>query len=253
MFPVIQIGPIALQTPVLFIIVGFWFGLMLAEKLAVNSAINPNDLYNLVFTSLMFGGIGARLIFVLRYLETFILSPSNLFSLNPGLLDPAGGIAVGLVAAMIRGNRTKLPLWSTLDALTPLFAVILVAISLCRIASGDAFGIETSLPWGIYLWGAKRHPTQIYNFTISTFILSIIWVRMKTTTTTLNKPGSSFLLFLAMSSGTILFLEAFISSPLILFMNIRLFQVIAWLIMSLCFWGLLKKNRLEKIQGINHE
>jgi len=180
MFPVIKIGPIALQTPGVFIIVGLWFGLTLSEKLASYSRTNPNTIYNLVLTSLIFGLIGARVSFAIRFLESFINTPTNLFSLNPGLLDPSGGFAIGLVTALIIGKRKKLHPWKTLDSLTPLFAVLVVSISLSQFASGDAFGIETSLPWGINLWGAKRHPTQIYNFILSTIILGIIWHKMKT-------------------------------------------------------------------------
>jgi len=45
-----------------------------------------------------------------------------------------------------------------------------------------------------------------------------------------------------MSSSSVLFLEAYRSSPLILFMNIRIIQIIAWLIMGLSLWGFLKIN-----------
>jgi len=55
-----------------------------------------------------------------------------------------------------------LPLWPALDALTPGLAAVMIAIGLAHIASGDAFGSPADLPWAIQLWGARRHPTQIY-------------------------------------------------------------------------------------------
>ena len=123
MFPILQIGPAAVQTPGLILILSLWIGLTVAEKLASRFNTHPTDLYNIVFNALIFGVIGARLAYVLQYSEIFLEAPLNIFALNPGLLDPISGVAFGILAAIIYGNRKELPLWSTLDALVPFFGV----------------------------------------------------------------------------------------------------------------------------------
>ena len=55
MFPILQIGPLALQTPGLFIIIGIWLGLSTSERFASRFHIDPNQLYNLVLVSLLAG------------------------------------------------------------------------------------------------------------------------------------------------------------------------------------------------------
>jgi hypothetical protein len=49
MFPILQIGPLAIQVPGLIILAGLWLGLSLAERRAKKRESNPSVLYNLVF------------------------------------------------------------------------------------------------------------------------------------------------------------------------------------------------------------
>ncbi len=87
--------------------------------------IDPNTLNNLILIGLLSGR--ARLPAWCTQPATRLPSPParfSLFSLNPGLLDPLGGAVVGMIAALIYANRKKLGLLPTLDALTPLLAVM---------------------------------------------------------------------------------------------------------------------------------
>ena len=96
MLPTLQIGPLALQTPGLVIILGLWIGLTLAERISPEFKANPNVYFNLALTVMISGILGARLIYAARYLAVFKTTPLNLFSLNPGLTDPIGGIGAGI-------------------------------------------------------------------------------------------------------------------------------------------------------------
>jgi len=250
MFPILQIGPLAIQTPGLIIILGLWLGLSLAEFLAPRFNIESKFLYNLVFTAMVAGVIGARLFFVIRYFNIFWDSPLNLFSPNPGLLDPIGGAASSLVAGLIFVVRKQMDPWFTLDGLTPLVAVVMIAIGFAQLASGNAFGIETDLPWGIQLWGLKRHPTQIYNILSGIIILGFIRPTANKPNGPTPLPGSTFLRFTALTAGGQLFLETFRVGHGTIMGNIRITQVTAWVVLALSLWGLLKlKENLSKNIG----
>lgn len=237
MLPILQIGPLAIQTPGLFLLLGIWLGLNLAERLAPNFKVDANIIYNLVFFTLIAGILGARLGYALQSWEAFKTSPLSLISLNPGLLDPVSGLASGLVAAIIYGNRKSLSLWPTLDSLTPLFAVFAIGVALSNFASGNAFGMETKLPWGIDLWSAKRHPTQIYNALIAIFILWKIYPKGKEGDPDHKLRGTTFLEFLSLSAGARLFIEAFRGDST-LFLGLRSAQVLAWVILAISMWKL---------------
>ena len=250
MFPVLQVGPVAVQTPGLILLLGLWLGLSLAERLAPRYHVKPKSLYNLIFITLVAGIMGARILYAVKYINIFLNTPKNLISLNPGLLDPIGGIIIGFIAALIFGNRNRFSFWSTVDALTPLFSVFAIFFSLSQFASGDAYGIETRMPWGIFLWGLNRHPTQIYSVLASTLILGFVWRKSTTPEPKRNHPGHTFLTFVSLSSLARLFLEAFRGDSSILINNLRTDQVVCWIILALNLWGILKLNSSPGIDEI---
>jgi prolipoprotein diacylglyceryl transferase len=233
MLPILQLGPFAVQTPGLILLLGLWLGLTLAERLAPRFQSDPNTIYNLTFTALVAGVLGARLSYVLQYSDAFISSPISLVSLNPALLDPIGGAVIGVVAAIIYGNRKQLPLWSTLDAITPVFAVMGIALGLAHFASGDAFGSQTDLPWGIQLWGLKRHPSQVYEALLAGAILWGILPRGKPTSVL---AGGTFWRFLVLSAGARLLVEGFRGDSMTLDNGLRVAQIIAWIVLAISLW-----------------
>lgn len=235
MLPILQIGPLALPLAPLSLLLAIWFGLSLAEKFAPKRGVSAEALYNLTFTGLIAGLIGARLGYVFQYPNAFLESPLSLVSLNPGLLDPFAGCAAGMIGMLVFGQRAKLTFWKTLDALTPLLAVMAVGFAVAHIASGEAFGVETSLPWGIDLWGATRHPTQFYELIAAILILGMtsIWSR------TPNAPtGTIFLAFVALTAGSRLFLEAFRGDSVIILGGLRSAQIVSWLVLAAALAGL---------------
>ncbi len=246
MFPIFQIGPVALQVPGLVLLAGLWIGLTLSESRARRRGEDPGHLYNLVFISLITGVIGARLSYAATYPNAFTTNPRSLVSLNLGLLDPLAGALIAAAAAAIYLFRKNLPLWSTLDALTPLFAVMGIAVGISHFASGSAFGIPTQVPWGIQLWGATRHPSQIYEIMLATFTLIIImFLDRKSWSLT---PGNIFLSFISLSAVARLFLEAYRGDSILLDSGFRIAQVISWLVLAACLVLLgrhIQRNRLE--------
>lgn len=242
MLPVVQIGPLAIQTPGLMILLGLWLGLLLAERYAPRRGVHPNQVDNLVLVTLVSGLLGARLVYVGRYPAAFAASPLSLVSLNPGLLDWVGGAAIGLIAALIYGNRKKMPLLSTLDVLTPLLGVMAVALGLSHLASGNAFGAVTDLPWGVHLWGAKRHPSQVYEIVLAIFILGVFFPGRSAFLDW--KPGAYFFAFMASSSAGYLFLAAFRGDSTLIAGGVRLEQVYAWIILAVCLIALLWLDKI---------
>jgi len=235
MLPVVNIGPLALQTPGLILLIGLWIGLSLAEKFSAKRGMPPNLLYNLVFVVLVAGIIGARLAYLFRFPEAFARSPSSLFSLNPGLLDPIGGLAVGSICGAIYAQHKKLTFWQVMDALTPMLAVMAIALGLSHLASGAAFGATTQVPWAIDLWGAKRHPSQVYEIMAAMAILLVLWPGRWGQQ---EPAGRYFLLFVVLSTLAQLILEGFRGDSLLLPGGWRAAQVGAWLLLAASLWGL---------------
>ena len=143
-----------------------------------------------------------------------------------------------ILVGFIYGQRQKLPFWGTLDALTPLFAILAIGFTLAHLAAGTAFGSPTTLPWGIDLWNATRHPTQIYELITSLIIFGLIWFRKSD-----SSPGILFLNFTALTAGARLFLEAFRGDSMLVFGGLRLAQVVAWVVLAVALFTTDWRNR----------
>jgi prolipoprotein diacylglyceryl transferase len=245
MFPTLQLGPLALQVPGLVLLAGLWLGLTLSERRAKRHGENPGYLYNLVFIALIAGVIGARLSYAITYPSAFAANPLSLLSINPGLFDPFAGILIGVSAAVIYLYRKQLPLWSTLDALTPLFAVLAIAQGIAHFAAGSAFGSPTDLPWGIHLWGAIRHPTQIYEILLATITLLAVLLIDRFPLGQI--PGFTFLSFIALSAASRLFIEAFRGDSTLIGSGFRSAQVMSWLVLAACL--ALLGRRIQQVRS----
>jgi len=230
MLPILNIGPLAIQTPGLVWIIGLWIGLSLAERFAATHQVHPDRLSTASFVALAAGVVGARLAYVLQYPTAFVADPLGLVSPSPALLDPLGfwvGSGLGIIAY---AQRTRVSLIHLADALTPLLATVQIAAGVANLASGEAYGALTQLPWGIALWGTLRHPTQIYEILAGAAILWFIWPRRTLFT------GLRFWLFIAFSAGARLFLEAFRGDSTLLLGALRPAQLAAWLVLAISLW-----------------
>jgi len=216
----------------ILIVIAMWIGLSLAEKRTERYGVSKEQLNNAAFYSLFGYIIGGRLLFALANISAFSQSPLSVFSPNPDLFDPIGGLVVAVLVGLVYGQRQKLQLWGALDAMTPILAMLTIGLSLAHLAAGTAFGSQTALPWGIDLWNAIRHPSQIYELIASLSIFGWLWFRK-----TDSPNGLFFLSFIALTAGARLFLEAFRGDSTLIFGDLRLAQIVAWVTVAVSFFA----------------
>jgi phosphatidylglycerol:prolipoprotein diacylglycerol transferase len=207
----------------ILLLAALWIGLALAEKRTGRHGISKEALNNLVYYSILGYILGGRGLYALSHFSAFAQSPFSLFSPSPDLFDPLAALISSVLVAFIYGQQQKLSLRPTLDALTPFFATLAIGLSLTHLAAGTAFGSPTNSIWGVELWGATRHPSQIYELIASVLIFGLIWFRKSD-----SPPGVSFLTFAALAAAARLFLEAFRGDSTLVFGGLRLAQVVAW-------------------------
>jgi phosphatidylglycerol:prolipoprotein diacylglycerol transferase len=234
MLPIINIGPFALPLPELLLIMGVWLATLTLDKEASRRNLTANTLNNLVMIGLLAGIVGARLGYVLRHLDIYTDSLLDMFALNAHALSLGDGLLFGSLAALIYAQRKALSLWPTLDALTPGLALFAVFVGLSHLASGDAYGAPTSLPWSLEIWGAERHPSQIYEIVAA---LLVFWVIHRIRLAPAF-PGFLILSFTALSAASRVFLEAFRGDSEIVFNGLRSMQLAGLFVLLLGLIGL---------------
>ncbi|MBN2046489.1 MAG: prolipoprotein diacylglyceryl transferase [Anaerolineaceae bacterium] len=248
MIPFLRIGPLLLQLPGLALLFGVWVGGTVAEKEAKHLDLDPAMINNLVFLGIIAGLIGARLTYAVQYLQAFIEAPLNLFSLNPTTLSPAGGILVALVALVIYAGKKQLSPRALLDAFAPGVALFMVFFAISHFLSGDAFGAPTELPWGIQLWEAKRHPSQVYEFLAALAIFYVIWKKSPIQAGN----GANFFLMTALSALARLILEVFRGDSTLLAEGLRSAQVISLAVLLASLW-LMRWVYITQLRGSREE
>lgn len=222
MLPFVRVGPLLVQLPGLALLAGIWIGSDLVEREALRFRLNPGALLNLIIYGMIAGLLGARLLFALEHLNAYLVSPISLFAISGTALDGWGGLLVGLGVGFLYGRSKALPLRPSLDALAPGLAVFMIALSLADLLSGDGYGLPLDAPWAIYLWGAYRHPTQIYELLLAIGIL-IAW---RLTSRNEMASGGRFLLVVGLSSAARLFTEAFHADSAVTLGGFRLAQLL---------------------------
>jgi len=204
MLPILNIGPLALQAPLLILLAGLWLGISLSERVAGKASLPEGDIGNLLLVTLGTLILGARLVFVIQNFPLYFNAPLGIILPNPDTLALLEGSVLAVIAAVVYGQRKNLPLWETLDVLIPGVILFLMAAAGKDLASGAAYGTPSDLPWAIELWGVKRHPVQAYEFLIDAVFL-VLMLRLGVT----GRPGTRFFLGTALLAGGRLFVEGF--------------------------------------------
>lgn len=222
MLPVIQIGPLAVQTAGLVLVLGLWLAVELAGREAKRMDLGSGVIQNAGLYAILSGIVAARLAHVVQHWPIYRENLLGIVSLNPQTLTPVAGFVVGLLVAVVYLQRKEIPARPLFDAIAPGAAVFVAALALANLANGTAFGVETRVPWAIEMWEARRHPVQVYELIAALAILAIVlrigrWA---------PAPGLSFLLFIALYSGMRLLLEPLRATGEILPGGFRAAQVV---------------------------
>ena len=248
MLPVIQIGPVAIQFPGLILLTGLWFGLEVIDR----HNFTGKKIVTLVTIGMIAGIIGARLVYAAQNPKVFEGEPFGLLTLSSQLMSLPGGIVAAVIAGVAYAQREKLSAWVALDAVSVFLAVMLVSIHFANFASGDSYGTPSNLPWAVTLWGAQRHPVQLYEGLAAILILLLVWPGTKTgwSQWLLLRPGARLWVYIALTSLSRLFLEFFRMEKLTFSNGFSLIQCAAWILLALSLWNL---NRLYPLPQLASE
>jgi len=203
MFPTINIGPLALQSHGLILLAAVWFAAEAAERGARRLGRRGDHIYNMALLAGLLGLIGARLGYVLEHFAVYQNYPAQIVALDLNTLSAGWGLCAAGLAAYLYARRAGIAQRWLLDALTPGCVVLAGGWALANLASGDAYGAPSSLPWSIELWGAARHPVQLYELSA---VVAIGLIALK-----IDRAfdGFRFGLFAALYAAVRLILEAF--------------------------------------------
>ncbi len=225
MLPYLNIGPIGLPTAPLIYLLGVWLALFAVDRGARRVGQEPERLYAVASVVVLGGFVGARLVFVMLHWASY---DDNLLGIIWPLTSgyhAAGGVAIALAAAFFYGRWRRLSLWPALDALAPGVLVFLMTVSLADFLGGAGYGSLTSLPWGINVYGVRRHAVQLYEVLAGAAALGAWW--MATGPRFRGVDGRPFLVSAAVYAAGRLFVDAFKETTPLVWGGFHLVQLAA--------------------------
>jgi len=148
------------------------------------------EIINFAPFAVIFGVIGARLLHVIVNWGYYAAHPSYIFAFRQGGLAIQGVMLGGVLALVVFCKVRKLDFWLWADIIAPALVLGQAIGRWGNFFNQEAFGMPTSLPWGIYIDPMYRpadysnadffHPTFFYEFiaNILLFCLLLLMHRM---------------------------------------------------------------------------
>ncbi len=233
MIPTIPLGPLSLPTKPVLILIGFYVVLWLGSKGAESLGIDGDHVWNWGVVSALSGLVLGRIAYALRYPQAYLLSPLSLISPRLSAFVPEVALLGGLAVGYIYLRRKHIPLGPFVDAVTPALVFGWAIYALANFLAGDAYGRESTLPWAIEMWGAQRHPVQLYEMAAA--LLTLIWLFARPAPRGKGIWGWKLLLAYSLSR---LFLEAFRADSMTVAGGYRVVQIMALIGGLIALWGL---------------
>jgi phosphatidylglycerol:prolipoprotein diacylglycerol transferase len=238
MLPVLQVGPLALPTFPLSLLLAVWAALATGAWAARRLGLAGDHIYNAGLYGLIAAVVVARLAHVVAFWSVYRAQPLEIVGINtrafiwwPGLLA-----AVMVVGWYIR--RHHLPWVTVADAGALGTLVGISAACLGAFLAGSGQGVPTGLPWGISTWDVPRHPFQLYWMLAALAASALVaWVLVRQ-----KRPGAAALTALAACGLIALLIEPTRADSRTTLGGLRVVQLLGLAAVVLALRGLHKRS-----------
>lgn len=184
----------------LFLLAGLTAGLLYTRWLATRVGLDPDWVWDAAPWIVLSAIIGARLYYVLLRADYFAQHPAEAVNLRLGGMAFHGSLVAGIAAFVILARRDKQPVLAWTDIAMPGVALAQAIGRWGNWANQEAFGLPTSLPWGVVIDTAHRppqfvdfaafHPTFLYEsvFNLANAVL-LGWLALRVSSTRALRHG----------------------------------------------------------------
>ncbi len=169
------------------VLLGIFSGYILTLAIAKLHFIAATVIDRLLIGLVIFGLIGARLLYVVVNYQQFLLDPISVFYSWLGGLAFFGAFLFGLLYLVIYCNRFKFNIYEFLDVLTPGLLLGQILGRFGNFFNYESYGGPTSVFWKMYIPETAKissninqdyfHPTFLYEIIPNTVLLLVIlWI-----------------------------------------------------------------------------
>lgn len=172
----------------LLVAIGFFAGMTYITKYSDNISVKKDQMYDFLFYLIVVSIIGARLLYVLVNVDSFIQHPLDVIKVWQGGLVFYGGFIAAVLYALIYCKYKKINIKRLADVFAPALALGHSFGRIGCLLSGCCYGKETHC----FISVNNRYPTQIFEAVGNLIIFFILHKLYKKS----HKDGHVFLLYL---------------------------------------------------------
>lgn len=160
----------------ILISIGMFLGLYLALREIRRLGENEDLFITLFLYAIPAGIVGSRLYYVLfsGALGWYLRHPLQILNTRQGGLAIHGGLIGGFIVGWLFVRRHQISFRKWADVVAPSLILGQAIGRWGNFVNQEAYGRETSLPWAMYIDGAYRHPTFLYEFIWN--MLVFVWL-----------------------------------------------------------------------------
>lgn len=161
--------------------VGIYLGLHLALREIRRLGEDEDKFLSLFLYVIPAAIIGARLYYVAfsGNLGWYLRNPLALINTRQGGLAIHGGLIGGFLVGWLFTRRHQIDFLKWADAAAPSIILGQAIGRWGNYFNQEAYGRETNLPWAMYIDGAYRHPTFLYEFLWNLLVFAWLWHRRR--------------------------------------------------------------------------
>jgi len=223
------------------LVIAFIVSSALAGARAKKENINPDMIFNLLFTGFIFGIVGARLFYVIDNISYYSKNPHEIIMFQHGGLSWFGGLILGVISALVYLKSKKVSILRTLDLIIPFVALAEAIGRIGCLLNGCCYG-KVSEKFGIYFDVHQQVliPTQAY----SSLSLIIIFIGLRFLQEKPHRLGEIFCAYLLLYSIKRFIIEYWRADNPIVFSCLTLFQILsmAMFITAIVMLVIIKKS-----------
>lgn len=176
-----QLGPVVVRWYGILMSTALALGTWLAYREAARKGIDPEQIINIVVVAAPLGFIGARIYYVLfSDFSYYLANPAEIPAVWHGGLAIHGGLIGGILGGYLVVRHQKLNFWQMADIVAPSIILGQAIGRWGNFFNQEAYGYETNLPWAMYIDGAYRHPTFLYESLWNLLVFAfLLWLRKR--------------------------------------------------------------------------
>ncbi|MHB8984077.1 MAG: prolipoprotein diacylglyceryl transferase [Carboxydocellales bacterium] len=217
---IMNISPIALQFGSLtirwygvLIAIALFVGTLLALRAARRENVDEDHLLNLILIAAPLAMIGARLYYVVFNWRDYSADPLEMLRIWHGGLAIHGALITAVIIGYIYARRYSLNFWQLADIVAPSLILGQAIGRWGNFFNQEAYGYATNLPWAMYIDGAYRHPTFLYESLWDLLVFGLLLLFRRKVS---GPKGQLFLIYLSLYSLGRFFIESFRTDSLML-------------------------------------